>query len=476
MIRKKKFSPIAVGAMILIAIDISTAASLTNIVDDSTSDSKTDEQQQRRPKSINKSDDNNQQASFVLNAVDKLNRRLDTNQLHHRRIKAQSTKTQQTLPKDQTDNTIDKASDKNTKATNNNSKNNNERRLNQNDSLYYKILKEDHVNEVGSTYYMSHYDNMIEEATNQAATDKAATEEVEDSNMEGEENTSWGPFVEHIEEELDTAHHAHIIHHSALENNDEDNDDPIICPDGRTSIPNTYCGRDGIECNEGQFCHVHPTDKFAVCCHVKEEDGTPSPTPSQKLEDDDTPSPTPSPSPEMTSYIPSSYFPSPYIGKSGKSGSSYEPTSDQLNGKCNAKDRMIWIANDGETTRPEYSKYCFEKYQHYDMNGDWIEGCLMDNDCLEICWQTEYGYTEECSECFANIHQCSMNNGCMEVCSTNMTSVECIDCDEQCTEELYECTGLPQVPNGSGKSGKSGAGGGGKGGKSGVDGKSGKSG
>ena len=471
MIRKKKFSPIAVGAMILIAINASIAASLSNInADDSTSDMNTDEQPQRRSKSINNKDDNNQ-ASFVLNKVDKLNRRLDTNQLYQRRIKAaQSTKTQQTLPKEHTTNAIEKANNNDAQ----------QRRLNQDDSLYYKILKEDHINEVGTMYYKSHYDNMIAQAQ---ATDQAndnsnsdnSSNIKEESNLEEEEeNTGWGPFVEHIEDEIDTAQHAHIIHHSATIEDEVENvvDPSIICPDERTPIPNTYCGRDGKECDEGQFCHVHPTDKYAVCCRNDEEDG-------------DTPSP--SPSPEMTSYNPSSYFPSSIYGKSGKSGSaSYEPTpvystdmpTSFNSGKCTAKDRMIWIANEGETTRPEYSKYCFEKYP-YDINGEgFIHGCGMDNTCLEICWQTEYGYTTDCSECFANIHQCSMNNGCMEVCSTNMTSVECIECDEPCIDELYDCTGFPQVPNtsSSGKSGKSGAGSGGKGGKSGVDGKSGKSG
>ena len=311
MVRKKKFSPIAVGAVLLVAINISSAASLSNIVDDSTSDMNTEvEQQQRRPKSINKN--NHQQGLLVLNAVDKLNRRLDINQLHHRRIKAQATKTQQTLSKDQTTNTIDKA--------NNNSNKAQQRRLNQNDSLYYKILKEDHINEVGSTYYKSHYDNMIKEATNhQAATndndnDNTVEEEssiekesdMEEEESEEEDTTGWGPFVEHIEEEIDTAHHAHIIHHSAATAEDEiENvvDPSIICPDGRTSIPNTHCGRDGKECDEGQFCHVHPTDHFAVCCRNDEEDGD-----------------TPSPSPDSSSYSPSPD--SLYGGKSGKSGAS----------------------------------------------------------------------------------------------------------------------------------------------------------
>ena len=42
----------------------------------------------------------------------------------------------------------------------------------------------------------------------------------------------------------------------------------IICPDGRTAITNTFCGRGPArrDCDEGQFCYVHPTDAFAVCC------------------------------------------------------------------------------------------------------------------------------------------------------------------------------------------------------------------
>ena len=45
-------------------------------------------------------------------------------------------------------------------------------------------------------------------------------------------------------------------------------DESIICPDGRTSIPNTFCGRGPARrnCDEGQFCYIHQTDAFAVCC------------------------------------------------------------------------------------------------------------------------------------------------------------------------------------------------------------------
>jgi hypothetical protein len=51
---------------------------------------------------------------------------------------------------------------------------------------------------------------------------------------------------------------------------------PPICPDGRNPIPNTFCGRGGEKCDEGQSCYIDPTDAFAVCCF----DPTPQPTKS----------------------------------------------------------------------------------------------------------------------------------------------------------------------------------------------------
>jgi len=50
---------------------------------------------------------------------------------------------------------------------------------------------------------------------------------------------------------------------------------PVMCPDGRESIPDTFCGRgpNRADCVEGQFCHIHPTDIFAVCCLNPVEDG-----------------------------------------------------------------------------------------------------------------------------------------------------------------------------------------------------------
>ena len=76
----------------------------------------------------------------------------------------------------------------------------------------------------------------------------------------------------------------------------------------------------------------------------------------------------------------------------------------------NAQDLSIWESDGGESTRPQHSEYCFEKY-----TGNGGQGCLMDEDCLSQCWMETYGYTKECVVCFVNIHQCSMDNGCMDL-------------------------------------------------------------
>jgi len=43
---------------------------------------------------------------------------------------------------------------------------------------------------------------------------------------------------------------------------------PIVCPDGQDSIPNTFCGRGNnrVDCAADEFCFIEPADRFAVCC------------------------------------------------------------------------------------------------------------------------------------------------------------------------------------------------------------------
>ena len=75
--------------------------------------------------------------------------------------------------------------------------------------------------------------------------------------------------------------------------------------------------------------------------------------------------------------------------------------------KCNnPNDISTYQTNGGSTNRPTHSNYCSRTY-----NG----GCFLNADCIESCFQDEYGYSEDCSSCFGKIPQCSINSGCMMV-------------------------------------------------------------
>lgn len=104
------------------------------------------------------------------------------------------------------------------------------------------------------------------------------------------------------------------------------------------------------------------------------------------------------------------------------------------NGKCNEEDLEIWISTGGEVNRPIHSNFCSRTY-----NG----GCFINSDCIETCFQENYGYSAECSTCFGVIPQCSMNNGCTWLCASDSFGVECQECNIPCVEQLNVCTGLP---------------------------------
>mmetsp|Transcript_346 Transcript_346/g.745 ORF Transcript_346/g.745 Transcript_346/m.745 type:complete len:594 (+) Transcript_346:121-1902(+) len=106
------------------------------------------------------------------------------------------------------------------------------------------------------------------------------------------------------------------------------------------------------------------------------------------------------------------------------------------NGKCNEEDLEIWISTGGEVNRPVHSNFCSRTY-----NG----GCFINSDCIETCFQENYGYSAECSTCFGVIPQCSMNNGCTWLCAADSFGAECQECNIPCVEQLNVCTGLPEV-------------------------------
>lgn len=75
--------------------------------------------------------------------------------------------------------------------------------------------------------------------------------------------------------------------------------------------------------------------------------------------------------------------------------------------KCNnPSDITTYQTNGSSTNRPTHSNYCSRTYEG---------GCFLNTECIESCFQEEYGYSEECSTCFGKIPQCSINSGCMMV-------------------------------------------------------------
>mmetsp|Transcript_12017 Transcript_12017/g.22331 ORF Transcript_12017/g.22331 Transcript_12017/m.22331 type:complete len:581 (+) Transcript_12017:147-1889(+) len=104
--------------------------------------------------------------------------------------------------------------------------------------------------------------------------------------------------------------------------------------------------------------------------------------------------------------------------------------------KCDAQDLELWIETGGEATRPEHSNYCSRTY-----NG----GCFLDSDCIETCFEENFGYSSECSSCFGGIPSCSIDNGCLMACAADSLGAECQQCNTPCIEELRMCTGLPEV-------------------------------
>ena len=77
-------------------------------------------------------------------------------------------------------------------------------------------------------------------------------------------------------------------------------------------------------------------------------------------------------------------------------------------GKCNnEQDIEAWISNGGENIRPQHSNYCSREYEYN--NG---VGCLVNKECIQSCFQETYGYSAECSMCFAEVPTCSVVSGC----------------------------------------------------------------
>ena len=104
---------------------------------------------------------------------------------------------------------------------------------------------------------------------------------------------------------------------------------------------------------------------------------------------------------------------------------------------CNEQDIKLWNQSGGQSTRPTQSNYCSRTYT--DSSN---QLCLVTPSCISECFQSTYGYSELCSNCFAVIPTCSMKNMCTFICAADSFSTECQECNMPCVEEFHLCSGL----------------------------------
>jgi hypothetical protein len=108
-----------------------------------------------------------------------------------------------------------------------------------------------------------------------------------------------------------------------------------------------------------------------------------------------------------------------------------------LSGLCNEQDIALWTDYGGDAIRPTHSTFCSREY-----NGG---VCLTNAECIEECFQTTYGYSDECSSCFGGIPLCSLGQGCALTCAGNSLGSECQECNAECIAQMKVCSGLPEV-------------------------------
>lgn len=133
-----------------------------------------------------------------------------------------------------------------------------------------------------------------------------------------------------------------------------------------------------------------------------------------------------------------------HVGLSAVIFSSQDPASTTLptipgdnntaTGQCSAADLTNYLALGGSDAQSEQSNFCSREY-----NG----GCLIDTDCIEECFQTQYGYTADCSTCFSAIPICGFQQGCVADCLTDPSGDACRICNIPCQEQFVTCSGLP---------------------------------
>ena len=131
-----------------------------------------------------------------------------------------------------------------------------------------------------------------------------------------------------------------------------------------------------------------------------------------------------------------------HVGLSAVIFSSQDPASttvpgednDTATGQCSAADLTNYLALGGSSAQSGQSNFCSREY-----NG----GCLIDTNCIEECFQSQYGYSADCSTCFSAIPICGFQQGCVADCLTDPSGDACRICNLPCQEKFATCSGLP---------------------------------
>ena len=107
-------------------------------------------------------------------------------------------------------------------------------------------------------------------------------------------------------------------------------------------------------------------------------------------------------------------------------------------GQCSAADLANYFALGGSDAQSGQSNFCSREY-----NG----GCLLDTDCIEECFQLQYGYSSICSTCFSAIPSCGFQQNCVGVCLTESSGDACRICNIPCQKQFVKCSGLAGSAN-----------------------------
>lgn len=94
-------------------------------------------------------------------------------------------------------------------------------------------------------------------------------------------------------------------------------------------------------------------------------------------------------------------------GNATHSGEEGEAAIVAAGGYCSSQtDTILWTSTNEWSGQADQSVYC---------STVWNGGCFLNVTCVELCFQEEYGYSEDCSKCFGLVPICGVTNNCIMV-------------------------------------------------------------